>query len=85
MDIIKQWESIKKKSKSSFLPGSVENIFLYNEKSSKNEDGIIPVIIKPEPEEIKKKKSLNLNYFFIFLFFYFFIFLYIICGKIYLL
>ena len=59
MDIIKQWEAIQKKPGSPFIPGSVNNIFLYNEKCSKNEDGTIPVIIKPEPKESKKKKSIN--------------------------
>ena len=59
MDIIKQWETIQKKLKSPFMPGSVDNIFFYNEKYGKNEDGTIPVIVKPEPEESKKKKSIN--------------------------
>lgn len=59
MDIVKQWEAIQKKPTSPFMPGSVDNIFLYNEKCSKNEDGTIPVIVKPEPEESKKKKSIN--------------------------
>ena len=59
MDLIKQWEAIQKKPKSPFMSGSVDNIFLYNETCSKNEDGTTPVIVKPEPEESKKKKSIN--------------------------
>ena len=59
MDLIKQLESIQKKSRSPCMPGSVDNIFLYNEKCRKNEDGTTPVIVKPEPEESKKKKSIN--------------------------
>ena len=56
MDLLKKWETIQKKPRSPFMAGSADNIFLYNEKCSKNEDGSIPVIVKPEPVESKKKK-----------------------------
>lgn len=58
MDLIKQFELIQKKEESPFMPGSIENIFRYHEKCGKNEDGTIPVIVRPEVEE-KKKKSIN--------------------------
>ena len=59
MDLLKQWEAIQKKPRSPFIPGSVENVFFYNEMCGKNEDGTIPVIVKLESEESKKKKSIN--------------------------
>lgn len=60
MGIIEEWEKIKKrKNIYTHAPGSVENIFKYNEKCQLNEDGTRPVIIKIEPEEKKKKKSIN--------------------------
>ena len=52
-------ELIKKKPISKYMPGSVECVFEYHEKCGKNEDGTIPVIIKPDPVELKKKKSIN--------------------------
>ena len=52
-------ELIKKRSVSKYAPGSVENVFIYHEKCGRNEDGTIPLIIKPDPVESKKKKSIN--------------------------
>ena len=59
LDLIKRFELIQKKHVSQYMPGSVQCIFEYHEKCRKNEDGTIPVIIKPEPIETKKKKSIN--------------------------
>ena len=58
LDLIQQFELIKKKPLSKYMPGSVECIFEYHEKCGKNEDGTIPVCIKLEPEEKKKKKGI---------------------------
>lgn len=58
-DLIKRFELIQKRSSSQYMPGSVERIFEYHEKCGKNEDGTIPVCIKPDPVETKKKKSIN--------------------------
>ena len=59
LDLIKRFELIQKKEILPFMPGSIENIFIYNEKCGKNEDGTIPVIVRPEVEEKKKKKAIN--------------------------
>ena len=58
MNIIERMELIKKKPVSIYLPGSVERVFEYNEKCSRNESGELPVFIKPDPVEQKKKKIL---------------------------
>ena len=58
LDLIKRFELIQKRQVSQYMSGSVECIFEYNEKCGKNEDGTIPVIIKPDPVETKKKKNL---------------------------
>ena len=59
MTLIEEAEAIFKKTVSNYAPGSVERVFEYNEKCSRDESGHIPVIIKPEPEESRKKKSIN--------------------------
>lgn len=59
MGLIEQAEAIRKKSVSKYAPGSVERVFEYNEKCSRDESGMLPVIIKPELDESKKKKSIN--------------------------
>ena len=59
LDLIDRLELIKKKNISKYNPGYVDRIFEYNEKCGKNEDGTIPVCIKPDPVETKKKKSIN--------------------------
>ena len=59
MDIVKQAELLKNKKKSNYVPGSVYNIFDYNDKCARNECDELPNIIKPDPIESKKKKSLN--------------------------
>ena len=58
LDLIKRFELIQKKEESPFMSGSIENVFRYNEKCGKNQDGTIPIIVRPEVEE-KKKKSIN--------------------------
>tara|TARA_B100000287_G_C20571722_1_gene756813 strand:- start:753 stop:932 length:180 start_codon:yes stop_codon:yes gene_type:complete len=58
LDLIKRFELIQKRHVSQYMPGSVECVFEYHEKCGKNEDGTIPVCIKPDPVETKKKKSL---------------------------
>jgi len=59
MGLIEQAEAIRKKCASNYAPGSVERVFEYNDKCSRDESGMLPVIIKPEPVESKKKKSIN--------------------------
>lgn len=59
LDLMQRLELLKKKPMSEYMSGHIENIFLYNEKCKKNEDGTTPVCIKLEPVEIKKKKSIN--------------------------
>ena len=59
MGLIEEAEAIKKKWVSNYAPGSIERIFEYNEKCSRDESGMLPVIIKPDPVESKKKKSIN--------------------------
>lgn len=59
MGLIEQAEAIKKMYVSNYAPGSVERVFEYNDKCSRDESGMLPVIIKPEPVESKKKKSIN--------------------------
>tara|TARA_Y100001958_G_C20722582_1_gene219204 strand:- start:20 stop:202 length:183 start_codon:yes stop_codon:yes gene_type:complete len=59
LDLIKRFELIQKRQVSQYMSGHIENIFLYNENCRKNEDGTIPVCIKPDPVETKKKKSIN--------------------------
>ena len=59
LDLMQHLELIKKRSVSKYAPGTVECVFEYHEKCGKNEDGTIPVCIKPDPIESKKKKSIN--------------------------
>ena len=59
MGLIEEAELLRKKQKSKYTPGSVEKIFEYNEKCSRDESGTLPVIVKPDPVESKKKKSIN--------------------------
>tara|TARA_Y100000816_G_C25808509_1_gene423272 strand:- start:159 stop:341 length:183 start_codon:yes stop_codon:yes gene_type:complete len=59
LDLTQRLELIKKKPISQYNPGSVGRIFEYHEKCGKNQDGTIPVCIKPDPIENKKKKSIN--------------------------
>lgn len=59
LDLIKRFEVIKNKKKFPFMPGSIENVFIYNDKCSKNEDGSIPVCIKLEPVIKKNKHFIN--------------------------
>ncbi len=58
MGLIEEAEAIRKKTKSKYAPGSVECIFEYNDKCSRDESGMLPVIVKPDPVE-SKKKSIN--------------------------
>ena len=59
VDLMEQLELIKKRSKSKYMPGSIEHVFQYHEKCNKNAHGIIPIFIKPDPIETKKKKTIN--------------------------
>ena len=59
LDLVERLELIKKKPNSKYCPGYVDRVFDYHEKCGKNEHGIIPVYIKPDPIESKKKKSIN--------------------------
>ena len=59
LDLMERLDLIKKKPVSQYLAGSVGRVFEYHERCGKNEDGTIPVCIKPDPVESKKKKSIN--------------------------
>lgn len=59
MGLIEEAEAIRKKWVSNYALGSIERVFEYNEKCSRDESGMLPVIVKPEPDESKKKKSIN--------------------------
>lgn len=59
MGLIEEAEAIRKKYVSKYAPGSVERIFEYNEKCSRDESGMLPVIVKPQLDETRKKKSIN--------------------------
>ena len=59
MGLIEEAEVIRKKTKSNYAPGSVDRIFEYNDKCSRDESGMLPIIVKPDPVESKKKKSIN--------------------------
>ena len=59
LDLISEFEKLKNKKMYPYMSGSVENVFVYNERCQKNEDGSISVIFKPDPIESKKKKSLT--------------------------
>ncbi len=59
MGLIEEAEQIRKKQKSKYTPGSVECIFEYNKKCSRDESGMLPVIIKSQPDQPKKTKSIN--------------------------
>lgn len=50
---------IKKRPDSAYSHGYIGRVFEYHERCGKNEDGTIPVIIKPDPVETKKKKFIN--------------------------
>ena len=52
-------ERLKKLPSSKFQHGMIERIFEYNEKCAKDASGMLPVIVKVEPEEKKKRKSIN--------------------------
>ena len=52
-------ERLKKQPSSKFQHGMIERIFEYNEKCAKDASGMLPVIVKVEPEEKKKRKSIN--------------------------
>tara|TARA_B000000557_G_scaffold235424_1_gene211149 strand:- start:36 stop:218 length:183 start_codon:yes stop_codon:yes gene_type:complete len=58
MNLLELHERLKKKSNLKCKPGSVENIYEYNERSMRDKSGQLPIIIKPDPEEKKKKKSM---------------------------
>ena len=58
MGLIELAEDIKKKFKSNYAPGSVERIFEYNEKCSRNESGMLPVFVVLDDVQ-SKKKSIN--------------------------
>jgi hypothetical protein len=59
MTLIEEAESVRKKSVSKHAPGSIDRIFEYNEKCSRDESGMLHIIVKPELVESKKKKSIN--------------------------
>lgn len=61
MDLIKQFELIKKKDRNNYpyTSGHVNNIFVYNERCAKHEFGGLPVFVIPEIIEKKVKKSIN--------------------------
>lgn len=52
-------DRLKKKPDSKLIPGYVDKVFEYYDKTAKDESGYLPVIIKPEVEEKKKKKLIN--------------------------
>lgn len=55
MDLIKQWEIIKKKKRvGSYPPGYVFNIFEINDKNGKDYLGNPVSYVKVEPEQKKK-------------------------------
>ena len=61
MHLVEQWNILKNKTKnkSKLQPGHVDKLFEVHENNEKDEQGDIPVIIKPIVEEKKKKKSIN--------------------------
>jgi hypothetical protein len=59
MFLMELHERIKKKPDSELIPGYVDKVFEYYNKTARDESGYLPVIIKLEPEEKKKKKSIN--------------------------
>ena len=59
MFLMELHERIKKKPDSELIPGYVDKVFVYYNKTARDESGYLPVIIKLEPEEKKKKKSIN--------------------------
>ena len=52
-------ERLKKKPVSKLQHGFIGRIFEYNDKCARDESGMLPVIVKLEPEEKKKRKSIN--------------------------
>jgi len=59
MFLMELHERLKKQTSSKFQHGMIERIFEYNEKCAKDASGMLPVIVKVEPEEKKKRKSIN--------------------------
>ena len=59
MDIIKRFEALQKRPTSKYQPGTVARVFEIYERSSRDESGFAPVIIKPTLEEKKQKRSIN--------------------------
>ena len=59
MFLMELHERLKKLPSSKFQHGMIERIFEYNEKCAKDASGMLPVIVKVEPEEKKKRKSIN--------------------------
>ena len=52
-------QRLNKKKISLFQPGSIDNIFDYYQKCSRDASGKLYEFIKPDPVEEKKKKSIN--------------------------
>ena len=59
MDIIKRFEAIQKRPASKYQPGTVARVFEIYERSSRDESGFAPNIIKPTLEEKKQNRSIN--------------------------
>jgi len=61
LDLVQQFELIKNKDRNNypFVPGSISNVFVYNEQSAKHECGVLPVFIAQDVIEKKVKKSIN--------------------------
>ena len=59
MFLMELHDRLKKKPDSQLIPGYVDKVFEYYDKTARDESGYLPVIIKPEVEEKKKKKSIN--------------------------
>lgn len=59
MDIIKRFEALQKRPVSKYKPGTVARVFEIHERSSRDETGFSPVIIKLTPDEKNQKHSIN--------------------------
>jgi hypothetical protein len=59
MFLMELHERLKKQPASKLQHGFIGRIFEYNDKCAKDASGMLPVIVKLEPEEKKKRKSIN--------------------------
>tara|TARA_E500000178_G_C16823072_1_gene662456 strand:- start:489 stop:671 length:183 start_codon:yes stop_codon:yes gene_type:complete len=58
MNLIESHQRVMKKKQPKYKPGSVENIYEYNEMCMRDKSGQLPIIIKLDPEEKKKKRNM---------------------------